>query len=1200
MNKITGKPLSALQDHQQHYGLRKLSFGLASVLLGSTWLMMQNGPVAHADAVNVSSEPANVSNQASAQQPYQADNTNEQNNVVQSATAQPAYTAVPKATQNNKVISGANQTTGAYVQVPSQASNEAGQISADSSAVNMSSAANGAAINATSDAHSASLVNKFNTAAYQNYSFGGNSSYSFPWDNPGIGTETSPSSGSGDGSVTKPPAPKYGSVSFDIYDDTTRTIVGSVFRWGREGDFASVSPSDVAEAIGHSTATFTGGFGFDVIGDGPSFDTIHIKHVIKHINRQVTYDWTVTAQSDWGSTSIGMTAKKHKTLVGHLVGKKDLFTNKVKYDKSVSDLNVSSLNQSITTPMGTYICSYNSDGDVHVNPFATGTTSSSVVGRVYLSPDYLTEAKLAQVTSNFADDSAPINLTFNTNVTYSRMIVPIEIKYHFINPVTKKTQYLPSDYVIGKFGDNVDIEYKDIPSFKIVNENALIKQVNLSRLIARTNKAGRLVFNTPKIDVALQVVPQVNYRYYDLQNDANKAATMSALMPHWSSQSQNGSASDKWDQSVEGKKNIKDILDSLTYIDNIGVDGKANGDKRTEQLKQILLDGYDIRGADGKAWADIGRARSAMALAQASQVYTINGIVWSNAKFKKELRKATDKNLLDTINKVVQQYKKSVQGNINQMNAAMENLNQLIQADKSRTHNNYKSTGNDVNAANIDEEMIGTAGDKLSTIKVADSMKSTLKPVRVTQGLVHLYDLFSMKDPNNNAKDKPRMATPGTVLLSGKVISQLPLIAANGDFDPNEIYNPDSYGNYHKETLIINMKKNANGDYWPPEMSNGPITGFEEKDGNTSSYLSTTGENHLGDSGYVPIYTVWTPQFEKLITLGHGAEYVVDDVTGDVTKVKYGLQNDGTVWENNPVYYFKIYEGYDLYINGRKVDDSNTGNKGYYMFNSDEYLKAMQNNQATFEFEYRPETANINVKIVDQNGNVLDNSTVKGNVDSVVFMNGMSYGTQFINSYNQNHKDSYMEYVDTDTPYNLAIQPKDHDKTFSYVYHVKVYNLVWKNTLDTDISERTVYFNNINDPKNSHAAITQTVGFKFQQEYYDDGHGDSFDTGVIKFLPQGSFSDLNVQITNILGTSDWHSTAGEQYLSGYEPTYPGGVSVTIDYNGPSPVVPDPGDPTPGDNPDDPGLSDNNKHPSGPTTPTSPGDDDFPDDPSDNN
>lgn len=1190
MNKITGKSLDALQDHKQRYGLRKFSFGLASVLLGSSWLMMQNGPVAHAD-VTPASKPTNISNQTLAPQPYQANVQADSSATLtnQAAVSQAvAATPVAQANRNIKVIRKANQTSGTYVQAASAVNAANGNaaanntsVVADSSAVNQASTAvndnSAASNNLAAASQPSSNVSTYNARFYANLA------------------DSNATGSAGSESET----PKTGTVVFDIYDDTAHQSIGTIYRYGKQGSSVFVDSWDVANEIGHPLSSFVGGYGYAFIDNSWNFSTIHIQHFVDNIKRSVEIDWTVTPSTDWGGKIDTLFATR-QVLVGKLAGKKDFFTNKVEYDKKVTDLNVSSLNQTFFTPMGTYISSYSGDGNVHVNPFAPGTTSSVVAGRVYLDPAYLTEERLVKEATNFNNSDEIINVKLNTTVTYSRMIVPIEIKYHFINPITKKTEYLPSDYVVGKYGDRIAIQYKQIPSFKIVNENSLIKTVDLTNLVARTDRNGRLVFNTPKIDVALQVVPQINYRYYDLQNDANKAATMSALMPHWSSQSQNGSASDKWDQSVEGKKNIKDILDSLTYIDNIGVDGKANGDKRTEQLKQILLDGYDIRGADGKAWADIGRARSAMALAQASQVYTINGIVWSNAKFKKELRKATDKNLLDTIDKVVQQYKKSVQGNIVQMNAAMENLNWLMQTDKSRTHNNYKSAGNDVNAVNIAEEMIGTAGDKLSTIKVADSMKSTLKPVRVTQGLVHLYDLFSMKDPNNNAKDKPRMATPGTVLLSGKVISQLPLIAANGDFDPNEIYNPDSYGNYHKETLIINMKKNANGDYWPPEMSNGPITGFEEKDGNTSSYLSTTGENHLGDTGYVPIYTVWTPQFEKLITLGHGAEYVVDDVTGDVTKVKYGLQNDGTVWENNPVYYFKIYEGYDLYINGRKVDDSNTGNKGYYMFNSDEYLKAMQNNQATFEFEYRPETANINVKIVDQNGNVLDNSTVKGNVDSVVFMNGMSYGTQFINSYNQNHKDFYMEYVNTDTPYNLAIQPKDHDKTFSYVYHVKVYNLVWKNTLDTDISERTVYFNNINDPKNSHAAITQTVGFKFQQEYYDDGHGDSFDTGVIKFLPQGSFSDLNGQITNILGTSDWHATAGEQYLSGYEPTYPGGVSVTIDYNGPSPVVPDPGDPTPGDNPDDPGLSDNNKHSTGTTTPTNPGDDDFPDDPSDNN
>lgn len=1205
MNKITGKPLDALQDHKQRYGLRKFSFGLASVLLGSSWLMMQNGPVAHADVAPVN-KPTKISNQTSASQPYQA---NVQADSSATPASQPAVsqavtaTPVAQANRNIKVISKANQTSGTYVQEASDALslNMNAVASQPSSAVDSSTVNQAAAANSSAAASSA--VNQVSTVANDN-SVDNLAAPSQPAGNANpnnamlyANLATSNVTSSADG---KPEQPKTGFVEFDIYDDTEHKSIGTIYRSGNQGSVTFVDREEVAAAIGHPESSFYGGSGYAFIDNDWNFSTIHIQHIIIDTARVVSVDWTITPTTDWGGR-IDDLEPQNEILTGSLAGKKDFFTNAIKYDKKVTVLNASSLYQSIVTPMGTYISGYSGDGNVHVNPFAPGTLGSSIVGRVYLDPAYITEERLESEGINFNNEEVPITLKLNTNVTFTRMTVPIEIKYHFINPITKKTEYLPSDYVVGRYGDTVNIQYKQIPSFKFVNENSLIKTVDLSYLIARTDRNGRLAFsNVPKIDVALQVVPQINYRYYDLLDDHNKALTMRSLMPKWSPQKQNGSATDKWDKSVEGKKNVKSALESLTYLDNIGTDGKANGDKRTDQIKQLLLEGYDVRGADGKAWTDIGRARSAAGLAQSSQVYTINDIVWSNAKFKKELRKATDKNLVDTINKIVQQYKNQVNGTADQMNAAMKAMNQAMRRGKSHANNNYAGSAGIVSAVNNANQTIQLAGDRLSQVKIADSMKNTLKPVRVTQGFIHLYDYFSKPDKHNPSRDKPRIATPGTKLLSGKTVGQLSL-SSNGDFDPNDIYNPDSYGNYHDDTLIIKMKKNANGVYWPPESSNGPITGFGARQGDSDfSFASTTGENHLGDPAYVPVYQAWQQQFERQITLGYGAEYMIDDATGKVTRALYGLQDGSQVWQNNPVYYFPLYEGYDLYVNGQKVDDTNTNKHGYYMLNSDTYLPVMNaDDEATYELEYRPETAKINIKIVDQNGNVLEDKSADGNVDSVVFMNGIDYGTQFIDSYNQNHQDKYMEYVATDVPYNLAIQPKDHGKTFSYTYQVKIFNLVWKNTDNTDVNERTVYFNNVNDPTNSHAAITQTVGFNFQREYYDDGHGETFDTGVIKYLPQGSFDDLRGQISNILGTSDWQAQSGSQYLGSYTPVYPGGVSITINYNGSQPTVPGPGDPQPGDNPDDPGLSDNNKHP---FDSTNPGDnnDEFPDDPSDNN
>lgn len=1194
MNKITGKSLDALQDHKQRYGLRKFSFGLASVLLGSSWLMMQKGPVAHAD-VTPANEPTKISNQTAAQPPYQANVPAESSATPSSqmATRQAsqAATATPVArvNRNIKVINNANQTSGTYVQETSAAP----VPSMNTAASKPSSAANSSAVNQASAADSDSAatsqpvvnVNHNNMMLYANLA----------------------ESAATSGSDSKPEEPKTGMVAFDIYDDTEHRSIGTIYRSGKQGSVVFVDSWEVANEIGHPESSFYGGNGYAFTDDSWNFSTIHIQHVIEDIKRPVAIDWTINPSIDWSGRvdvlpgfMITDIPVKRKMFSGILAGKKDLFTNEVEYDKKVSGLNASSLSQSIYTPMGAYISSYSGDGNVHVNPFAPGTTSSSIVGRVYLDPAYLTEKRLASEATNFNDGQAPINLQLTTNVEYARMTVPIEIKYHFINPITKKAEYLPSDYAVGKYGDRIAIQYKQIPSFKFVNENSLIKMVDLTHLTAHTDRNGRLVFNTPKIDVALQVVPQVNYRYYDLLDEHNKALTMQALMPKWSPQKQNGSSTDKWDQTVEGKKNVKSALESLVYLNNVGTDGKANGDKRTDQIKQLLLDGYDVRGTDGKTWADVGRARSAAGLAQSSQVYTINDVVWSNAKFKKELRKATDKNLVDTIKKVVQQYKNQVGGTVAELNAAMKALNQAMQRGKSHANNNYAGSAGMVSAVNNANQAAYSAGSRLSQIKIADAMKNTLKPVRVTQGFIHLYDYFSKPDAHNPSKDKPRIATPGTKLLSGKTLGQLGL-SSDGDFNPYDIYNPDSYGNYHDDTLTINMKKNVNGVYWPPESSNGPITGFGQRQGNNDfSFSSATGENHLGDPAYVPVYQAWQQKFERKVTLGHGAQYMVDNVTGKVTRALYGLQNGENVRQNNPVYYFPLYEGYDLYVNGQKVDDTNTNKHGYYMLDSDIYLPAMNaNNEATYELEYRPETAKINIKIVDQDGNVLEDKSVNGNVDSVVFMNGVDYGTQFINSYNQNHQDKYMEYVTTDVPYNLAIQPKDHGKTFNYTYQVKIFNLVWKNADNTDINERTVYFNNVNDPQNSHAAITQTVDFRLQREYYDDGHGETFDTGVIKYFPQGSFDDLRGQITNILGTSDWQAESGSQYLGSYTPVYPGGVSVTINYNGSQPVIPDPGDPYPSDGPDDPGLSDNNKHPD---DATNPGDhnDDFPDDPSDNN
>lgn len=1192
MNKITGKSLDMLQDHKQRYGLRKFSFGLASVLLGSSWLMMQKGPVAHAD-VTPASEPTNISNQTATQPPYQTSASAGSSTVAasqpvtamsQSATAMP----VAQANQNIKVISGANQTTGTYVPLvrANAAHSDAGASNvisaADSSAANQAAAATD---NVTTDraASAAARVNSHKAMFNANLAA---------------------SNAVNGGDSSEPEPPKTGMVAFDIYDDTEHRSIGTIYRSGKLGSVVFVDSWDIAAEIGRPESSFTGS-GYAFIDDSWNFTTIHIQHIVVDIGRPVIIDWTVTPNTDWGGSIRGLTAER-KVIAGSLNGKKDLFTNEVEYDKNVTELNTdsllnaSSLNQSLYTSMGTYISSYSGDGNVHVNPFAPGTTSSFIVGRVYLDPAYLTKERLARVATNFNNDQEAIKIKLNTTVTYSRMTVPIEIKYHFINPITKKTEYLPSDYVVGKYGDKVNIQYKQIPSFKFVDEKSLIKTVNLTDLVARTDRNGRLVFNTPKIDVALQVVPQVNYRYYDLLDEHNKALTMRALMPKWSPQKQNGTAGDKWDQAVEGKKNVKDALEGLVYLDNIGTDGKANGDKRTDQIKQLLLKGFDVRGTDGKAWTDIGRARSAAGLAQSSQVYTINDVVWSNAKFKKELRKATDKNLTETLKKIVEQYKSQVGGTVAQLNAAMKAMNQVMQRGKRHANNNYAGSAGIISAANNANQAIQTTGERLSQIKIADAMKKNLKPVRVTQGFVHLYDYFSKPDQHNPSKDKPRIATPGTKLLSGKTMGQLTL-SSNGDFNPYDVYNPDSYGNYHDDTLTINMKKNANGVYWPAESSNGPITGFGARRGNSDFNFSTaTGENHLGDPAYVPVYQAWQQQYKRLITLGYGAEYMVDNVTGEVSRALYGSQNDGQVWQNNPVYYFPLYEGYDLYVNGQKVDDTNTNKHGYYMLDSNIYLPAMNaNNEATYELEYRPETAKINIKIVDQNGNVLEDKSVNGNVDSVVFMNGPDYGKQFISSYNQNHNDQYMEYVGTDVPYNLAIQQKDHDKTFTYTYQVKIFNLAWKTTDNTDVNERTVYFNNVNDPANSHAAITQTVDFKFQREYYDDGHGETFDTGVIKYFPQGSFDDLRGQITNILGTSNWQVQAGSQYLGSYQPVYPGGVTVTINYNGPQPTVPDPGDLQPSDNPDDPGLSDNNKHP---LDPTNPGDqhDDFPDDPSDNN
>ena len=643
-----------------------------------------------------------------------------------------------------------------------------------------------------------------------------------------------------------------------------------------------------------------------------------------------------------------------------------------------------------------------------------------------------------------------------------------------------------TDTFIGKLGDQVKIKYNRPRGFIIKAGQNLPNIVDPAK--------------TSQIIVELDQDKDINYRFTDLTDFNNQkmvpTGATNAQGPDWT--------------NISGKENVSQYIPGFDFINGIGTDGMSNYGSYQQYLGQLKSMGYDVAHDD-------------------TQSFVIDGVMYSPADAKASIKKNYDDKFNTALQKALARWKADRQvildeanGYEQQKHSAISQIqalaNQLRTTDpSSQQHADlFKQITNEHNKISLLDNKIDAAWRRLSNIHFETYMNSDMTSLSVIQGFNHMIDTYS-------SDNKP---SADTKLSSGKAISS---VAKNSD-----IYNASSYGDYTSFKLNLNVLRNANGDTWPPEIDHGPITGF------IGPYNTVYTDAHFDDPNYDEIRTGKRDNYQYNLLTGRGYVYSIDDVTGAVTKVLV----DGQAM-NLPIFYFSQVAGYDLYINGQKVDHSIE----HPTISWTQYV----NGPHDWTIEYRPLTARVNWKVVNQDGNVLSNGGENVYADSNSSINGRQIADNFINDYNKSNSSKYVEFISSDIPSGTTVSGQDaaDGKTFDYTIRVNVYSRTQVRT-SGDTHVRTIYFVNRADPNNSTRAITDTVEFDtIKDVFIKDGQEFDIPTqagGTTIYKAKGSFDDATAKIKAAIGTDNYTVVSGSQYIGAYIPDTPGGDDITIEYN----------------------------------------------------
>ena len=872
----------------------------------------------------------------------------------------------------------------------------------------------------------------------------------------------------------------------------------------RPNELIAIRPSDSIGQQGlfrikHLTGTQ---YQVDLVPNvGP--ESIYIHHTHENVSRNVQINWSlrydnvsqipadkrneITAQvlgpnDTLEGTPQSIMASPTQNGIAVNHGSHDLFNNTYSWDNNID------FSKTNIKPYKIH-CRYGYDVWSSYNTVAT--VNGQQVG-YRLVDDYIPadELMIFDQMGNHLDDYAD-SLTHNNSTSPVTINFVSHLSYHTYQLRTNVVyRYngndLFTDTFVGKLGDQVKIKYSRPRGFIIKAGQNLPNTVDPAK--------------TSQIIVELDQDKDINYRFTDLTDFNNQkmvpTGATNAQGPDWT--------------NISGKENVSQYIPGFDFINGIGTDGMSNYGSYQQYLVQLKSMGYDVANDD-------------------TQSFVIDGVMYSPADAKALIKKKYDDKFNTALQKALARWKADRQvildeanGYEQQKHSAISQIqalaNQLRTTDpSSQQHADlFKQITNEHNKISLLDNKIDAAWRRLSNIHFETYMNNDMTSLSVIQGFNHMIDAYS-------SDDKP---SADTKLSSGKTISS---VAKDSD-----IYNASSYGDYTSFKLNLNVLRNANGDTWPPEIDHGPVTGF------IGPYNTVYTDAHFDDPNYDEIRTGKRDNYQYNLLTGRGYVYSIDDVTGEVTKVLV----DGQAM-NLPIFYFSQAAGYDLYINGQKVDHSIE----HPTISWTQYV----NGPHDWTIEYRPLTARVNWKVVDQDGNVLSNGGENVYVDSNSSINGRQIADNFISNYNKSNSNKYAEFILSDIPSGTTVSGQDaaDGKTFDYTIRVNVYSRTQVRT-SGDTHVRTIYFVNRADPNNSARAITDTVEFDtIKDVFIKDGQEFDIPTqagGTTIYKAKGSFDDATAKIKAAIGTDNYTVVSGSQYIGAYIPDTPGGDDITIEYN----------------------------------------------------
>ena len=1214
-------------DQKQVFGLRKLSVGLASVLLGSTWLMANN--VAHADTVDTSSA-STVKQTTDQAMPYQ--NSDNQSTVNRQAVSEMPDEVASDQASARRAVEKAKQAAASHFEwydtqdqanlvadSPSANSTVNSEANAPATSRNVadSSTEQKESVNKSNNSQQASSVSDQSTyqdskTSWYDYGF---PDYTTP-DLGGVqlghdgGTSTGTSdSGSNSGSTA--PKIEYDFAYLYVYDGTDHNrYLGQTSSFGVKGETTYLSTADAI--YGHSAGTWKGPSGM-FVSYGSSM-SITITHKVIDANRRINVTWDVDTPTNLpGGAKFGTVSGQSFWL--YQPGKHDLFDDDYTWKTLANGLSNMRDHRSsvaysswITPSVSGVSTTVNGQSVSGFSAAIAGETNSLTggnVGKIILSPG--NNFSWVPDELNHTESNTPLTVRSNVSVSVQQETIPVELDYVCTYKLNGKTHTIkfPPDFQYGHLGDTITIDPQVPDGFALKDKTWKGKQFLLSydgHGILRGTKS-------PKFKVQLKLDPQINWRYVDLQAldgdiEVNKGlqkpdakesinehssggrtnynnVDVSKLPrpkndPHHLHDKQGITKNYTWNadaksdgKKIDGHKVSQSAIDNAVFLDGIGLDGKANNKDREKQINQLIYDGYDFRfykfmhgdsddplslraqGNDASGLS--GTVKYGVAMQQ--NTFIIDDRIYSFLNYKKALDKATQKHTDESYQKSLQQYNDSVAKKLNQKLADLQQrkaalASKIASATKVSQLKEYHAE-----MESLSHQYNGAVSE-LNTYHFSNLMHNNLKPVKAINGAFHMYDDF-------NGETVPVRGV--TRLMSGKLVSDI--------VTDNDVFNASTYGYISNFNLNVHVKRNANGAYYPPVTSNGPVIGFVGRDA-ADGTISIDRKDHFDDpNAYEPIYYAGIPVYDNggqndgdlrlswPISYGYGRNYSIDNVDGSVDWTEFNADQ-----MDNPVIYWNQYQGYDLYINGEKQTAKHpviTFEEYYNKFlqENPDYKTKKKMIPVDYVVEYRPQVSHVKINIKDQNGNILQTNDYKGYVDSTLHLGATEYqdGTKFIDDYNDSHKDELMEYDDTDVPDNRVILPSEAKQTFTYDYNVRIYKKVLEDA-GTERNHRTIEFVNLDDSTNNQASITDDVTLNAQRVYLEDGQGEKRDTAQMVYKANGSFGDASAEISQAIGGASYTITSGSQYVGAFEPEQPGSEVITVSYHGgkakPEPVGPD--------------------------------------------